>query len=107
MRWTLLSLCLLAGCASPPDVISLPPPGPNRGDQVLDLLDARAREVLAGIEHPIDRASWEKETPRLRKQLLASLGLARLPKPQPSKLRTVGTIDRRDYQIDKLVYETL
>jgi dienelactone hydrolase len=107
MRWTLLSLCLLAGCAVPPPSIELPPPEPNRGEQVLDLLEARAKEVLAGIEHPKDRAAWEKETPRLRRQLLASLGLDRLPKPRPTKLRTVGTIERPDYRIDKLVYETL
>src|SRR5436190_7149239 len=107
MRWTLLSLCLMAGCASPPEALELPPPGRNRGDQVLDLLEARAREVLSGIDHPADRAAWERETPRLRKELLASLGLARLPKPQPAKLRTVGTIDRPDYRIEKLVYETL
>jgi dienelactone hydrolase len=107
MRWALLILCLLPGCAAAPDGLELPPPDPNRGEQVLDLLEARARDVLAGIDHPTDRATWEKETPRLRKQLLASLGLARLPKPQPSKLRSVGTIDRGDYRIDKLVYETL
>jgi dienelactone hydrolase len=107
MRWPLLFLCLLAGCASPPEPLDLPPPGPNRGEEVLDLLEARARAVLAAIEHPGDRASWEKETPRLRNELLASLGLARLPKPRPTKLRTLGMIERGDYRIEKLVYETL
>jgi dienelactone hydrolase len=107
MRWMLLFLFLLGGCVSPPEAWELPPPGPNRGEQVLDLLEARAREVLAGVEHPHDRETWEKETPRLRQQLVASLGLARLPKPEPQKLRNVGTIERQDYRIEKLVFESL
>src|SRR5438477_10945572 len=107
MRWALLFLCLQTGCAGAPDSLKLPPPGPSRGDEVLDLLEARAREVLAAIDHPKDRADWEKETPRLRKQLLSSLGLARLPKPQPTNLKSVGILARDGYRIEKLVYETL
>src|SRR5438094_1279882 len=104
MRWALLLLCLLPGCRatpSEPPPMRLPPPGPSRGEEVLDLLEARAREVLAAIDHPRDRASWERETLRLRKQLLASLGLARLPKPGPTKLKSVGTLPREGYRIEK------
>src|SRR6185295_11041520 len=110
MRWALLLLCLLPGCSTTlpaSDSLRLPPPGKNRGDEVLDLLEARAREVLASIDHPKSRADWEKDAPRLRKQLLASLGLARLPKPQPTNLRSAGTIHRDGYRIEKLIYETL
>src|SRR5688500_2504913 len=109
MRRALLILCLLSGCAAPPTdptPLRLPPPGKPRGEEVLDLLEARAREVIAAIDHPKSRAAWEKETPRLRKQLLASLGLARLPKPQPTHVRSAGTIHRDHYRIEKLVYET-
>jgi sulfatase modifying factor 1 len=78
--------------------------GPER--LVLDLLEERVRDSLAAIDHPMDRASWERDVPRLRKQLRGSLGIDRLPKPAAKNVRVAGTIDRGTYTIEKLVYET-
>jgi dienelactone hydrolase len=85
------------------------PPQETRsgGDAVLDLLQERAREALAGIERTTDRAGIERAAPRLREQLRASLGLARLPEAKPRNVRPVGVLDRGAVVIEKLVYETL
>jgi dienelactone hydrolase len=42
----------------------------------------------------------------LRRKLADAVGIDRLPKPQARNVRTVGTIDRGEYVIEKLVYET-
>ncbi len=101
-RWVLAFL--IAGCATPPPA---PPPKPPDGTAVLDALEARVKEVLASIDHPADRATWEREVPRLRRELRASLGIDRLPKPRAPQARVVGTLDRGSYRVEKLAYETL
>lgn len=87
--------------------VALEIPIPPSGPEVLNALEARARETLAKLSPPADRASWERAVPRLRQSLRASLGLDRLPKPEPRNVRAVGTLDRGDFAIEKLVYETL
>ena len=81
--------------------------GSAGGASVLDALEARARHVLEGLQHPTNRETWQQAVPGLRKQLMASLGLSHLPKPLARNVRTVGTIVRDSYVIEKLIYETL
>lgn len=97
-------LLLLFGCAT-----AAPRPLPVRQGEkeVLDLLEVRVRETLDALDHPADRAAWERETPRLRKSLREAIGLDRLPRPEPKNIRVVGTIERRGYRIEKLIYQTL
>jgi cephalosporin-C deacetylase-like acetyl esterase len=73
---------------------------------VLDALEKQARDTLARLNHPVDREGWQKAVPELRRRLTAALGGEHLPKPEARKLRQVGTIDRGDYVIEKLTYET-
>jgi cephalosporin-C deacetylase-like acetyl esterase len=73
---------------------------------VLDALEKQARDTLARLNHPTDREGWQKAVPELRRRLTAALGSEHLPKPLPHNLRQVGTIDRGDYVIEKLTYET-
>src|SRR5687768_7929155 len=89
-------LWLLACAAPPPADVN---PAPHGDKAVLDALEARAKEVLSNVDHPVDRASWEKAVPRLRQELRASLGLSHLPEAKPRNVRTVGTIDRGTYRI--------
>ena len=72
-----------------------------------DALESRAREVLAELRHPRDRETLKAAVPRLRRSLRRSLGVERLPSPAARELRTIGTLNRGDYVIEKLVYETL
>ncbi len=80
--------------------------GPPRGEEVLDALERRAREVLARIEHPGDAKELRVAQPDLRRHLRQSLGLARLPEPRPRDVRRAGVVDRGEYVIEKLVWET-
>jgi hypothetical protein len=73
---------------------------------VLDALEKQAHDTLARLNHPAEREGWQKAVPELRRRLTAALGSEHLPKPQPRNLRQVGTIDRGDYAIEKLTYET-
>jgi dienelactone hydrolase len=108
--WPVLIL-IAAGCGGSPSPTSSPAPSGTvdlPGEKlVLDALEERAREALASIDHVADRASWEREIPRLRRRLRQALGLDLLPEPRPRKIRDVGTLDRGDYRIEKVVYETL
>lgn len=122
MRARLGVLLLLAGCSAPagkgrsgaPDpwdalaaeARALRPATPAGDAAILDGLEARARDTLASLKLPEDRAAWEKLASNVRTQLRASLGLDRLPPPKPAKVRSVGTIDRGDYKIEKLVFES-
>jgi dienelactone hydrolase len=84
----------------------LMPEQPQGEKTTLDALEKRAREALGRIEHPTDRNHWQRAVPELRRRLAAAVGIERLPQPQARNLRLVGTIDRGDYVIEKLVYET-
>jgi dienelactone hydrolase len=108
MRRNLLALLVFSGCATAaPDVDwaaqarALRPAGTPGGTAVLDALEARAKELLAAIEHPTDRASWEKAVPRLREQLARSLGTPRLE----GGVRALGELRRDGYRIEKLVFD--
>jgi cephalosporin-C deacetylase-like acetyl esterase len=72
----------------------------------LDALEKRAKEALARLEHPTDRDHRQRAVPELRRRLAAAIGIERLPQPQPRSVRLVGTVDRGDYVIEKIVYET-
>lgn len=86
---------------------ALLPDQPDGAKPFLDALENRAEERLARLEHPTDRDAWKRAAPDLRKRLTTALGIDRLPKPQARNVRQVGTVDRGDYVIEKIVYETL
>lgn len=73
----------------------------------LDALDKRAAEALARIPRPTDRAGWEKAVPGLRQKLTEAIGIERLPPARARNVQQVGVLDRGDYVIEKLTYETL
>jgi len=83
------------------------PEQPAGEKPALDALEQRVRDSLGKLRPPTNRAEWEKAVPTLRRQLTAALGIDRLPKPAATNLRVVGTLDRGDFVIDKLTYETL
>ncbi len=75
---------------------------PAQEQPALDHLERRAREVAAAVEHRLDL----KDVPRLQQQLRASLGIDRLPKSQAQNVRSVGTLEREGYRIEKIVFDT-
>jgi dienelactone hydrolase len=78
-----------------------------RAQAVLDNLERRAREALAAIP----RAATDRDADRmrgpLRQELEQSLGTRRLPAPAGRHPRLVGTLVRKGYRIEKIVYESL
>ncbi len=74
---------------------------------VLDNLEQRASRALAAIPRARNRREADAARPELRRRLLQSLGLPRLPWPPDFRPRIVGTLDRPGYRIEKIVYQTL
>ncbi len=74
---------------------------------VLDDVQARARRILDAVPRAHTRAEADVARPRLRGELRASLGFERLPWPPDLRPRSVGTVRRPGYRIEKLVYQTL
>ena len=106
MRWLALAVFLALGCATPARVEWTV--RPSAGDAaILDGLEARVRDTLTSMHHPVEKVPWEKATARIRRELRRSLGLDLLPPAVPKNVRSVGMISRGDYRIEKLVYETL
>ena len=73
---------------------------------VLDNLEQRAKAALGRLKHPQTRQESDQQRSALQTQLRHSLGLSVLPSPK-LKARTVGSIRRQGYRIEKVVFETL
>jgi dienelactone hydrolase len=74
---------------------------------VLDDLERGAHDALAAIVHARTPQEAAKARPMLRRQLEQSLGFRLLPWPPDLRARTVGTVARAGYRIEKIVYQTL
>lgn len=85
---------------------ALLPEQPDGEKATLDALEKRVREALARLEHPGDRAALDRAVPELRRALRNAIGIDRLPQPEARNVRVMETLDRGDYVIEKLVYET-
>jgi cephalosporin-C deacetylase-like acetyl esterase len=75
---------------------------------VSDYLNRRAREISdrAGAEVS-DRATWEKVREQRREELRDMLGLLPWPARTPLNVRITGKIDRGDYIIEKIAFESM
>jgi hypothetical protein len=74
---------------------------------VLDNLEQRAERALRAIRHARNAQEADMARPTLRRKLLHSLGVARLPWPPDLRPRTVGTIVREGYSLERIVFQTL
>jgi dienelactone hydrolase len=74
---------------------------------VLDDLQHRAKEALGRIPHARTRGAADEARPVLRRKLEESLGFRRLPWPPVLNVHTAGTVQRRGYRIEKIIYEGL
>ena len=77
-----------------------------REQAFLDYIQKRASEVLKAIHHATTPAEAAAARPELRRRLEESLGFRKLPPPDPQP-RTVGTLERNGYRIEKLVWQSL
>lgn len=80
----------------------------NPGDEMIqEYLRVEAEkleaEFLAGIQ---SRADWERERPRLMGEYFHMLGLSPLPEKTPLEATITRTLDRGDYFVDMLHYQS-
>ncbi len=91
-----------------------PVPGPSSDD---DILGGKGREqanewlrkqVVAKAKRtpPTSREAFEEQRAARKRELLRSLGLDPMPEKTPLNARTTGTLLRRGYRIEKIVYES-
>src|SRR5687768_3325393 len=108
LLWFLLVSCAVChGEDWKAQVDALRPVDTRAGEAaVLDLLEARSAAALGAIRHAATAVEADRARPALRAKLQASLGFERLPRPDPAA-RTIGTIARPGYRIDKIVFQAL
>ena len=76
--------------------------------QVLNHLKAEARKVTASAADELSsRQSWEPVAAQRRRELRDMLGLEPPPPKAALNVRITGTIDRGDYFIEKIAFESL
>lgn len=73
---------------------------------LLDFIEDHARRLAAGQARPDTLAAWLQRQAGLKPRLLHSLGLARFPERSLLRARITGEIERPDYVLQKLVYES-
>lgn len=75
---------------------------------VTDYLNRRARQITdqAGAEIQ-SRAAWEKVRDQRREELRDMLGLLPWPPRTPLNVRITGKLDRPEYTIEKIAFESL
>ncbi|HVN81662.1 MAG TPA: alpha/beta hydrolase family protein, partial [Terriglobia bacterium] len=80
----------------------------KRHQLVLTYLKDTAANLSERCLNSIDSLeSWKKQRGTLRRELLYMLGLDPLPKRTPLKTQITGTVQRSDYRIEKIVFQSL
>jgi dienelactone hydrolase len=74
---------------------------------LLDFIEKQARQLAESLPKPATKLHWELRSAEVKSHLIHSLGLNRLPKRPPVTAQVVGTIERTEYSIQKLAYESL
>ncbi len=74
-------------------------------DMLLDFIEEHARHLAANLPRIETKQAWHERATELWPHLLHSLGLTRLPDRTPLNPQIVGRVQRRAYDIEKLIYE--
>src|SRR5436309_15446357 len=79
-----------------------------RQEMVCNYLKKAAAEVSSQCLSDVrDMADWKARRALLRRRLMYMLGLDPLPKRTPLHVRITGTLERPNYRIEKLVFQSL
>jgi hypothetical protein len=103
-RLAALAACLLAAPA-----LAAEPADTRRGDAMLDAYFRRQTKEIADacLADIKTRDDWERKRPELRRQFLEMMGLWPLPPRTDLKPVVTGTIDREQFTIEKLHFQSL
>jgi hypothetical protein len=98
---------LAAGQDYPAQVRALRPASTGAMENaLLDEIQQDARRALEAIPHARTRTEADRARPVLRRKLADALGYTRFPAADP-RARTVGTLPRQGYRIEKVAWQTL
>src|SRR5437667_2212218 len=79
-----------------------------RQEMVCDYLKKAAAEISSQCLSDVrDMAEWKARRALLRRRLMYMLGLDPLPKRSPLNVRITGTLERPNYRIEKIVFESM
>ena len=93
--WTLLAL-------------STPLSLPAQGLSLFGSVSQEAREITsASLAQPLGPAAWQGTLAERRTQWLEMLGLSPLPERTPLQATVTGTLERGDYVVEKLHFQSL
>ncbi len=82
--------------------------GRARQEMVRDYLKKTAAGISSQcLSNVRDLADWKAKRTLLRQRLLYMLGLDPLPKRTPLHVRITGTLERPNYRIEKVVFESM
>jgi cephalosporin-C deacetylase-like acetyl esterase len=79
----------------------------KRHERMIDHLKSVAAEISARSLADVNSLEdWKRRRPTLHRELLYMLGLDPLPERTPLKAEIKGTLDRPEYRIEKLVFQS-
>jgi dienelactone hydrolase len=101
-------LPVLALVAFSPLVLLAQAPKPLPGDERIEAYLKKETERLSGrfLDGAKTKEEWEARRPRLRREYLDMLGLWPLPERTALHATVTGTVDRGDFVIEKLHYQS-
>lgn len=102
MSRTHLSILVLSCCVASPLV------SPAAERTIYDSVCQQAREVSsASLQNPLPPAEWKATLAQRRQQWQAMLGLSPLPARTPLAATVTGVLDRGDYVVEKLHFQSI
>ena len=69
--------------------------------------EIRHLDMVYEFRSPQSKQAWEQRASFLREQILAGAGLIPLPEKRPLNAKVFGVLDRGDYTIEKVYFESL
>lgn len=77
-----------------------------RGDQMVNACVDKKVKSAAALPIPATRAEFERRRVVQHREFLRTLGLDPMPERTPLKARITGTLQRKGYRIEKIVFES-
>jgi cephalosporin-C deacetylase-like acetyl esterase len=79
----------------------------RRTERVIEHLKREAAQLSsASLVDVRSLEDWKEKRPALRRELLYMLGLDPLPERTPLRIEITGTLDRSEYKIEKVVFQS-
>jgi cephalosporin-C deacetylase-like acetyl esterase len=93
-------------------LVALPSPGQEnaarRHERFIEHLKKTAAELSSrSLSDVRSLEEWKAKRPALRRELLYMLGLDPLPERTPLRAEITGTLDRPEYRVEKVVFQSL